>query len=151
MAARELEPADALAQLSFLIQANLAARASEQDVSLIQARLLGVLRDRTPTMNDLAKLLGLDKSSTSGLVDRAARRGLVARVPSSVDRRVVQVELTAAGRALATRVARRFQNDVEGMLDLLPSRERATLVSLVSKFLVTYASTHGVDLFDTVR
>ena len=37
-------------------------RAAEHDLSLIQTRLPGVLRDRTPTMNELARFLGLDKS-----------------------------------------------------------------------------------------
>src|SRR5271165_6640032 len=72
-------------------------RAAEHDVSIIQARLLGVLRDRKPTINELAELLELDKSSTSGLVDRAERRGLVARIPSTLDRRSVHVALTRAG------------------------------------------------------
>jgi DNA-binding MarR family transcriptional regulator len=38
-------------------------------------------------MNELGRLLGLDKSSVSGLVDRAQRRGLVARTVSAIYRR----------------------------------------------------------------
>src|ERR1700709_332356 len=72
---------DALAQLAFLIQGTLARRATAHDVSMIQMRLLGVLRDRTPTMNELAAILELDKSSITGLVDRAQRRGLGGRAP----------------------------------------------------------------------
>src|SRR6201999_1588681 len=83
----ELSGVDGLAQLSFLIQNTLARRAAAQGLSLIQTRLLGVLRDREPTMNELAALLELDKSSITGLVDRAERRGLVARVRSDTDRR----------------------------------------------------------------
>src|SRR5580698_7627622 len=94
MASGELNMVDGLAQLSFLIQGMLERRASEHELSMIQTRLLGVLRDRTPTMNELAKLLELDKSSVTGLVDRAERRGLVVRVPSTDDRRVVLVSLT---------------------------------------------------------
>ena len=78
----QLGPVDGLAQLSFVIQGMLERRADEHDLSIIQTRLLGVLRDRKPTMNELARFLGLDKSSVTGLVDRAERRGLVARVPS---------------------------------------------------------------------
>ncbi|MGY1962144.1 MarR family transcriptional regulator [Nocardia gipuzkoensis] len=52
---------------------------SEHDLSLTQLRLLGLLRDRRPRMTDLAAFLGLDKSTMSGLVERAERRGLVAR------------------------------------------------------------------------
>src|ERR1700744_2597914 len=89
----QLSTVDGLAQLSFLTLGLLERRAGEHRISIIQTRLLGVLRDRTPTMNELATLLGLDKSSATGLVDRAERRGLVSRVPSSADRRVVLVEL----------------------------------------------------------
>ena len=63
---------DALVELSFLIQATLARLAAEHDVSLTQVRLLGILRDREPGIVELAGVLNLDKSSVSGLVDRAA-------------------------------------------------------------------------------
>ena len=86
---RELSPVDGLAQLSFVVHRMLEQRAAEHDLSIIQTRLLGVLRDRHPTINELGKLLGLDKSSTSGLVERAERRGLVARSPSPADGRSV--------------------------------------------------------------
>src|ERR1700759_3149154 len=71
-----LSPADGLAQLSFLIQGLLEPRAREHALSVISPRLLGILRDRRPTMNELARFLDLDKSSVTGLVDRAERRGL---------------------------------------------------------------------------
>jgi DNA-binding MarR family transcriptional regulator len=76
MSEDDLGIVDALAQLTFLVQGTLARRAAEYELSIIQMRLLGVLRDRTPAMNDLAKILELDKSSLTGLVDRAERRGL---------------------------------------------------------------------------
>ena len=94
----QLDPVDGLAQLSFVVSGLLERRAAERDLSLAANRLLGVLRDREPTMNELARLLQLDKSSVTGLVDRAERRGLVARVPSAADRRSVLVRLTPEGR-----------------------------------------------------
>ncbi len=148
-ASRGLSVVDALAQLSFLIQGTLELRASEQDLSMIQTRLLGVLRDRTPTMNELAKLLELDKSSVTGLVDRAERRGLVRRVPSKTDGRAVQVSLTDAGRAQVETVATSFEADVEAILATLPATERKTLIGLASRIVVAHASTRGVDLFAT--
>jgi MarR family transcriptional regulator, lower aerobic nicotinate degradation pathway regulator len=149
-AAREqLSPVDGLAQLSFVIQGMLERRAAEHDLSIAQARLLGVLRDRKPTMNELARLLGLDKSSTTGLVDRAERRGLVARVPSTTDRRVVLVSLTDDGRSLVSQAAARFEADVTAMLGRLPSRDRDALSRLVSRLLVAHAAEQGIDLFAT--
>ena len=62
---------DSLVQLSFLVQAVLLRIGTAHDVSIIQIRLLGILRDREPGMMELAKYLNLDKSSVTGLVDLA--------------------------------------------------------------------------------
>jgi MarR family transcriptional regulator, lower aerobic nicotinate degradation pathway regulator len=145
--AAQLSTVDGLAQLSFLTLGLLERRAGEHRISVIQTRLLGVLRDRTPTMNELATLLGLDKSSATGLVDRAERRGLVTRVPSSSDRRVVLVDLTDAGRALVSEVSAGFEADVATLLERLPPADRSSLARLVSRLLVAHAIANGVDLF----
>ncbi len=145
-----LSPADGLAQLSFLISSILEHRAREHDLSIIQIRLLGVLRDRMPTMNELARLLDLDKSSVTGLVDRAQRRGLVVRVPSTADRRAVLVRLTGRGRALASAGAARFGADISLLLEHLRPADRDALSRLISRLLVAYAADHGVDLFATI-
>jgi MarR family transcriptional regulator, lower aerobic nicotinate degradation pathway regulator len=146
---REIGAVDGLAQLSFIVSGLLERRSAEHDLSMIQIRLLGVLRDRTPTINQLAALLSLDKSSVSGLVDRAQRRGLVARVPAKADRRSVLVSLTDSGRTLASRVAVAFDDDVSRMLDRLSPTNRDTLATLISRLLDAHASAHGIDLFDT--
>jgi DNA-binding MarR family transcriptional regulator len=146
---RRLGTVDGLAQLSFLVHDMLERLAAAHGVSLAQIRLLGVLRDRRPTMHELARLLELDKSSVTGLVDRAQRRGLVARVPSDTDRRSVRVELTEAGRALVRRVGAAFEADVADAITALTPRQRDTLSGLVSRVLVDHAAARGIDLFDT--
>jgi len=143
----ELNTTDGLAQLSFLIHGTLERRAGERGLSMIQTRLLGVLRDRTPSMNELAKLLVLDKSSVSGLVDRAERRGLVTRIRSTADRRAVLVSLTDAGRSLVVSVSGRFEADVAAILACLRPSDRQALSRLVSQVLVAHAGEQGVDLF----
>ena len=70
---------DALAQMSFTLMAVLTEVAAEHDLSLTQLRVLGILRDREPTMADLATFTGLERSTISGLIDRAAQRGLVVK------------------------------------------------------------------------
>jgi DNA-binding MarR family transcriptional regulator len=146
-AARQLNVIDGLAQLAFVVHGMLELRAAEHDLSITQARLLGVLRDRTPAMNELARLLGLDKSSISGLVDRAERRGLVARIPSAEDKRAVLVGLTDEGRSLMSQAAASFGADLTAMLDLLPPSDRDALSAIVSRLLVAHATRRGVDLF----
>jgi MarR family transcriptional regulator, lower aerobic nicotinate degradation pathway regulator len=151
VAAGYISPVDGLAQLAFVINGILERRAAEHDLSITQVRLLGVLRDRRPTMNQLGKLLGLDKSSITGLVDRAERRGLVTRIPSTEDRRTVLVGLTEHGRSLVSRAATAFGADVSAVLDLLPPSDRDTLSGIVSRLLVAYAASQGVDLLDTLH
>ncbi len=145
----QLDPVDGLAQLAFVVMGLLERRAAEHDLSIPATRLLGVLRDREPTMNELARLLGLDKSSVTGLVERAERRSLVERAPSPADRRAVLVRLTGEGRTLVSAAAGRFAADVTALLGQLPARDRAALSRLVSRLLVAHAAGQGVDLFAT--
>ncbi|MGW7257372.1 MarR family winged helix-turn-helix transcriptional regulator [Streptomyces sp. NPDC054834] len=77
-----LDTVDAPVQLSFQIHLMLPATGAEHDLSVIRIRLLGVLRDRQAGTLELAGHLGLDKSSMTGLVTRAEKRGLVSRAPS---------------------------------------------------------------------
>ncbi len=144
--APRLSPVDALAQLSFVVQGLLERRAEEHDLSIIQTRLLGVLRDRRPTMHELAQLLDLEKSSVTGLVDRAERRGLVTRMRSDVDRRAVLVGLTDAGRALVTDAAAAFGTDVEALLAHVPAPDRDRLVRVATDVLAGHAAERGINL-----
>jgi DNA-binding MarR family transcriptional regulator len=127
---------DALAQLSFLVQGVLAKHAATHDLSMIQTQLLGVLRDREPTMKELARLLGLDKSSVTGLVARAEKRDLVQRTPSSEDRRAVRVSLSASGRRIVTAVVDGFQADIDSATACLSSADRSRLSKLTTRIIV---------------
>ena len=127
---------DGLAQLSFLVQGVLGKVAAEHGLSIVQLRLFGVLRDREPGMQELARHLGLDKSSMTGLVDRAERRGLVRRAPAPHDKRAVQVSLTAEGQALAREAAAEAGRQIHALTAHLTDEQRSQL-SLLASMLVT--------------
>ncbi len=82
---------DALAQAAFTTMAILNKLAAEHDLSLTQLRVAGILRDRRLRMVELAGYLGLEKSTMTGLVDRAEKRGLMARAPNADDGRAIDV------------------------------------------------------------
>jgi DNA-binding MarR family transcriptional regulator len=134
---------DALAQLSFLVQGTLAQYAADHDLSLAQIRLLGILRDREPTMQELARLLDLDKSSVSGLVDRAERRGLVKRVRSDHDGRSSLVRLTAAGRRLVNSAASGFADQIADLTAHLNAAKQRQLSSLASSVVLREQGSRG--------
>jgi DNA-binding MarR family transcriptional regulator len=137
---------DAMAQLSFLMYDALAEIAAEQGLSIIQMRLLGVLRDREPTMNALGRYLGLDKSSITGLVDRAQRRDLVARTVSAADRRVFLVSITDNGRQIGRRIASRFSERVAAFAAGLSPGERRMLSRLATRIVAADVNLRGFEL-----
>ena len=126
---------DELAQLSFAVMARLGKVADAHDVSLVVMRLMGILRDREPGMFELAWYLKLDKSSVTGLVDRAERRGLLQRKRREDDRRAVHVSLTPMGRKLAAVMEKEVAREMELLVSGLTPTERAQLVKLATKIL----------------
>jgi MarR family transcriptional regulator, lower aerobic nicotinate degradation pathway regulator len=138
---------DALAQLTFTVQGALARVVADHDMSIVQARLLGILRDRTPTIKELAGFLQLDKSSVTGLVDRAERRGLVRRVKSSLDGRSIQVVITPTGRDLVTRATEAFANEMADLVAGLSTTQRRILSTTATIVVATDADRRGIDLF----
>jgi MarR family transcriptional regulator, lower aerobic nicotinate degradation pathway regulator len=137
---------DALAQLTFAVQAALGRIAAAHDLSIAAIRLLGILRDRRPAINDLARLLQLDKSSVTGLVDRAEDRGLVRRIPSTLDRRSVQVTITAAGQELIDQGTAAFEAEITALVaDLSPS-QRSRFSATASLIVAADARRRGIDI-----
>jgi DNA-binding MarR family transcriptional regulator len=72
----------------------------ERGLTLPQLRVLFQIRAQPgTTTNALARQLGLTAPTVSGLVDKLARAGLVARGRRSEDRRLVPLTLTEDGTA----------------------------------------------------
>jgi MarR family transcriptional regulator, lower aerobic nicotinate degradation pathway regulator len=126
---------DGLVQVSFAVIAVLSRVAAEHDLSLTQLRVLGILRDREPTMAELAVHLGLERSTVSGLIDRAVQRGLIRKATDSADGRSVRVGLTAEARRLATSVIAEIGELMAPMTDRLTAGEQKRLGALLLKVL----------------
>lgn len=126
---------DALAQSAFVVMATLTRIGAEHDLSLTQLRVLGILRDRRPRMAELADFLGLEKSTMSGLIDRAERRGLVARGKNPQDGRAIDVFMTPAGHALAERVHAEVRQALAPLTDRLGEQESRALVRSLQHML----------------
>ena len=135
---------DALAQLTFAVQGTLGRIAAANGLSIVQTRLLGILRDREPTIKELAAFLQLDKSSVTGLVDRAEERGLVRRTASALDRRSVHVRITAG--CTVERETATFEEEIAVLVSDLSPSDRARLSALASLVAITDAKRRGVDV-----
>jgi DNA-binding MarR family transcriptional regulator len=129
------ELVDALSRTSFATMAVLNRIAAEHDLSLSQLRVLAILRDRRVKMSELADYLGLDKSTVSGLVDRAGKRGLLRRAPNPLDGRAVDVFLTPAGAELAERGGAEIARCLSPMTSALTRAEAHRLTALLERML----------------
>jgi len=126
---------DGLFQLSFLLHSVLSRIAATHDLSVVQVRLLAILRDHEPGMWELAQHLELEKSSLSGLVDRAEKRGLVERVASARDDRARNVRVTARGRKLSRIVEDEVTAKVAALTSALSRSDREELANLVGRIV----------------
>ena len=126
---------DALARSGFATMAVLTRLSAEHDLSLTQLRVLAILRDRRVRMSTLADHLGLERSTLSGLVDRAERRNLLQRAPNRTDGRVVDVLLTSEGARLSRRLGAEVRRSLAPMTGSLTPAEQRRLRSLLERLL----------------
>ena len=104
------------------------------------------IEDREIGMQQLARILELEKSSVSGLVDRAERRGLVRRVSAPDDRRAVRVELTSSARSLVGDVRGAVDAEILHLTARLDPPGREALRRAVTTVLDTYAARYALPL-----
>lgn len=123
---------DALVQTSFEVIAIVTRVGAEHDVSLTLMRMLGILRDRVLTPAELANYLGLERSTVSGLIDRAERRGLIAREASELDGRSTRLTLSPEGQALAAKATGTVAERLAPLVDRIPASVREGVSALRS-------------------
>jgi len=85
------------------------------------------------SMGELAERIGVSVTNLSQLVDRLVQKGLVVRVPSETDRRVVLVRLTPLGQSFERRGRRHRQEMAAAMLGALSGVEQEMFLGLMRK------------------
>jgi DNA-binding MarR family transcriptional regulator len=79
----------------------------------------------------LARSIGLDTSTTAGVIDRLEARGLLQRSASPEDRRVRLLGLTGAGRALLDAVVPDMMRAQQRILAPLPPAKRSEFMRML--------------------
>ncbi|MCI2417818.1 MarR family transcriptional regulator [Saccharopolyspora sp. K220] len=127
----------ALVRLTHLVQHLFADVARSYELTPQQAQLLCLLTDGPVGMAELGRLLHLEKSSLTGLVDRAERRGLVVRARDLRDRRACRIELTDHGAQLAVQAHQGVTDRLDKATADLPTAERNLLTSVIARIVTT--------------
>jgi DNA-binding MarR family transcriptional regulator len=85
---------------------------------------------------ELAREYGIDASAVTRLVDRLEKRGLLTRVRSNEDRRVVRLALTPEGHAIAAKMPAIFNGVLDSLLGGFTPEEVGFLKSMLRRVLV---------------
>ncbi len=84
-------------------------------------------------MGELGTVMGLAKSTVTGMVNYAERNGLVRREVDPSDSRAVSVALTSYGREVADKFYTDGSRRIEQLAASLTEDERATLAALLGR------------------
>jgi DNA-binding MarR family transcriptional regulator len=83
----------------------------------------------------LARALLMTTGTMTGRLDRLEKRGLIARVPSTRDRRSLDVELTDEGRRLVDEAVTKHTVAQQATVAALSARDRADLDRVTRKLI----------------
>jgi len=113
------------------------ATLTDEDLTPIQFAILVYLSRESGEpdidQNRLAARLGIDRASTSQLVDGLEKKGLVDRRVNEADRRARQLRLTPRGERLRTRLHPTQLASQAHVLAALTKREQELLIDLLAR------------------
>jgi len=133
--ARDSDLASALVQTMHRLQDLHAETSRPLGLTPQQAHLLCVLISGPLGMTELSRILSIERSSLTSMVDRLERRDLVARVANPADRRACRIELTAAGKDLAHQCHDAVVDRIRDLTSELPAATRQTLTKALQSIL----------------
>jgi DNA-binding MarR family transcriptional regulator len=85
------------------------------------------------SLTELSENMQTRNSTVTGIIDRMEAAGLVKRIRSESDRRVVMIRLTPQGRSLARNVPIEPMQAFRRALETLSTTEQKTLLKILSK------------------
>jgi DNA-binding MarR family transcriptional regulator len=105
------------------------------DVTLPQFRALVVLAVRGPQRSvDIAEELRVNPSTGTRMCDRLVRKGLIKRVRSTSDRRVVRLRLTSKGHDIVEQVVTRRKAELEQLVAATADLWQPAVIEALSAF-----------------
>ena len=110
---------------------------ADAEFTFSQWVVLVALRDGlAQTCAEIARHMDHDTGATTRLVDQLEERGFISRRRSTEDRRVVYLEITPAGRALAKSLMPRIVGFWNEVLEGFTQEEASQLIDLLTRLLV---------------
>ncbi|HPR65394.1 MAG TPA: MarR family transcriptional regulator [Thermoanaerobaculia bacterium] len=88
----------------------------------------------------IGRMLVVNRSNVTGLIDRMEREGLVERFPDPVDRRIKQVRMTRKGKEILSRAQLLYIKGVQQAVTSLPDKDQNDLCRILETIRRTITS-----------
>lgn len=92
-------------------------------------------RKQQISVNELAELLNLDKSTVSRTVDQLVNNGIMLREADQEDRRFVKLKLTGKGEELFKNIEQRMEVYFSEILNAVPEGKREQVIESLQIFV----------------
>ena len=140
-----------LSNLQWLLQRyrteNFQRRGHFMDPTRGQGRLLTLLKNQSDmTTKDLAYILGIRQQSLNDLIKKLEKAGLVERVPSEKDKRVLLVRLTEKGKSFQTE-----EHDYSELFDGFGEKELEQFAVYLDRMIATLSNDYGSPFDENVH
>jgi DNA-binding MarR family transcriptional regulator len=124
----------------------------EYGVSIPQILCLNFLQNSPSyqsTQGEIRKFLNLNSSTVSGIINRLEKKGLLARLPKSGDKRVVNISLTSKGDDLIKNIPSLLHEQLSSKLQYL-SEEKLQQVQSSLNELVDMLDIENVKAYPVI-
>lgn len=109
----------------------------QTEFSLTEMRILYELGHRADlTSADLCQALGLNAGYLSRIISGFEKKGLIAKSRSATDARALQLQITAAGKAMLGPLEEASRDEVIAMLQRLPEPQQEQLIEAMTRVQV---------------
>jgi DNA-binding MarR family transcriptional regulator len=116
----------------------------ELDLTLSQLQALTHVAERTRCpVGSIAEGLSVTHPAAVKLVDKLARKGLVARRQAPADHRQTEVSITEQGRNLVNHIRQERTQRLESVLDRMDREDRQALIHGLQAFVTTALRNDG--------
>ncbi|MDJ0762168.1 MAG: MarR family transcriptional regulator [Myxococcota bacterium] len=106
----------------------------QEDISYGQYKVISVIHSHGPiSVGKLGRQVGTAQSTTSEMVARLAKAGIITKVKGPYDGRIIMLELTDQGRRLIRKHRKRVRETYQSLLSNLTEHEKASLKEYIKK------------------
>jgi MarR family transcriptional regulator, lower aerobic nicotinate degradation pathway regulator len=104
-------------------------------VSILQSITLRFIKEKNPSMKELADFLSITPPSVTSLIDKLARPKMVMRQKNLNDRRGVRLKITRQGEKYLKRCMQEMEKRMRKNLGTLTKQEQKKLIEILSKII----------------